>query len=186
MSLSTLFLTTSIAALCLLASCGGGGSSGSGGGGGGGSTPTNSAPVFSSAASLSVVENATGTIYTATATDAENNALTFSITGGADRAAFQITSGGALSFVTSPDFEAPADADRNNVYQVEISVSDGTNTTALTLNVTVTNDPNDAFRTRRVATGLSGAVFLATVPDNSGRVFVVQRGGQIRILTPST
>ena len=185
MSLSRLLRTTSIVATALFAaSCGGGG--GGSGSGGGTAPPTNGAPVFSSPASVSVVENATVTIYTATATDPEGNALTYTVSGGLDRAAFQITSAGALSFVTSPDFEAPADSDKNNIYQVEISVSDGTNTTALALNVTVTNDPNDAFRTRRVATGLGGAVFIAPVPDNSGRVFVVQRSGFIRILTPST
>ncbi|TZG28003.1 PQQ-dependent sugar dehydrogenase [Sphingomonas montanisoli] len=173
-----------MASAALLASCGGDGGSGSGGGGG--SPPANTAPVFTSPATLSVVENASGTIYTATATDADSNPLSYAISGGLDRSAFQISAGGALSFAASPDFEAPADSDRNNVYQVELSVSDGTTSTTLALTVTVTNDPNDSFRTRRVATGLGGAVFLAPVPDNSGRVFVVQRTGFIRILTPST
>jgi glucose/arabinose dehydrogenase len=181
-------LLTHIAALSgavLLASCGGGGS----GSGGQGMTPAplaNRAPVFSSATSASVPENSSGVIYTAVATDADGNALTYSLSGGADRAAFQISPSGGLSFVASPDFEAPTDANADNVYQVEISVSDGTTSTALTLAITVTNGGPDAFRVRRVATGLSQALFVAPVPDSSGRIFVIQRSGQIRIVTPSS
>ena len=169
-----------LVAFALLSSCGGGDS------GGLEPAPANRAPSFTSAGSASVAENSSGTVYTATATDPDGNALTYSISGGADRAAFQISSAGALSFVSAPDFEAPADANGDNVYQVDIQVSDGTATATLSLSITVTNGGNDVIRVRRVATGLSGALFVAPVPDNSGRIFVVQRGGQIRIVNPAT
>ena len=55
------------------------------------------------------------------------------------RARFTITAAGALSFTTPPDFEAPTDADGNNVYQVTLPVSDGTTSATLNLAVTVTN-----------------------------------------------
>ena len=142
-------LSRGLAASCVIlamAGCGGGGSSGNTGGtgSGGGGTPTpiptpNRAPVFTSAASMSVAENTTGVVYTATATDADGDSLSYSLTGGTDRDDFSITSGGALSFVSSPDFEAPADSDRNNLYQVIVSASDGKTSTALTLSVTVTD-----------------------------------------------
>ena len=80
-------------------------------GGGGPAPPGNSAPAFTSAATANAPENGSGAIYTATATDADGNPLTFSLSGGADRAAFSITAGGALSFAQPPDFEAPTDAD---------------------------------------------------------------------------
>ena len=112
--------------------------------------------------------------------------LSFSLTGGADGDRLRITTGGGLSFVESPNFEAPADSNRDNIYQVELSVSDGKATVAQALAVTVTNIADSAFRVRRVATNFDRPVFLAPVPDGSGRVFVVELVGRIRILTPAT
>ena len=84
-------------------------------------------------------ENSAGTIYTATATDPDGNPLTFSLSGGADRAAFAITAGRRALLRPPPDFEAPTDADGNNVYLVQLAVSDGTTSATLDLAVTVTN-----------------------------------------------
>ncbi len=160
---------------------------------GGGTTPTptptppgNAAPTFTSATTANAPENGTGTIYTATATDPDSATLTFSLAGGADQTRFQISAAGALSFVAPPDFEQPADADANNVYLVRIAVSDGANTTNLDLSVTVTNVGPDAFRVTRVGTGFLSPLFLAPVPDNSGRVFVLERAGRIRIFNPNS
>jgi glucose/arabinose dehydrogenase len=168
----------------LLASCGGGG-----GGGGGGTPPpppANQPPSITSAATANAAENSAGTIYTATATDPDGNPLTFSLSGGADRAAFTITAGGALSFAQPPDFEEPTDADANNVYLVQLAVSDGTTSATRDLAVTVTNVGPDAFRVRRVGTGFAQPLYLAAVPDGSGRVLVVQQAGLVRILDPAT
>ena len=65
---------------------------------------------------------------TVTATDVDAGAtLTYSIIGGADAAKFTINATtGVLTFVSAPDFEAPADAGANNVYDVTVQVSDGT------------------------------------------------------------
>lgn len=170
-----------LAALALLA--------GSCGGGGGGSAPppqANRAPSFTSAASVTTAENVTGTIYTATATDLDGNPLTFAIGGGADGALFAITSAGALSFRAAPDFEAPGDADRDNVYRVQLSVSDGQAQATLDLAVTVTNQAGGGFRVRRVGTGFVQPLYLTGLPDNSGRVLVVEQQGRIRVLDPAT
>ena len=93
---------------------------------------------------------------------------------------------GALSFAQNPDFEFPADADQNNVYLVQIAVSDGKTSATLDLDVTVTNAGPDAFRVARVGTGFGQPLYLTGVPDGSGRVFVVQKEGRIRILNPAT
>jgi glucose/arabinose dehydrogenase len=156
----------------------------------GGSTPppatNNRPPTFTSPTTVNFPENTNAIVYTATATDPDNNALTFSISGGADRAAFSISAAGALSFASLPDFESPADADKNNVYLVQLSVSDGSASATLDLAVTVTNAGNDAFQVRRVAAGLNAPLYVTGLPDNSGRILVVQKGGLIRLVTPAS
>jgi glucose/arabinose dehydrogenase len=147
---------------------------------------SNRPPTFTSATTASVTENSTGISYTATATDPDGNALSYSIAGGTDRAAFVITAAGALSFVTPPDFEAPTDADKNNIYLVQLSVSDGTVNATLDLAITITNSGTDAFQVRRVTTGLNAPLYLTALPDGSGRVLVVEKAGLVRIVTPAT
>jgi hypothetical protein len=102
--------------------------------------PANNEPTFTSAASVSVAEGTAMTGYTATATDADNDALTYSISGGADQAAFTIDGAtGSLSFAMAPDFAAPGDANADNVYEVQLQASDGTDSDLLDLMVTVTS-----------------------------------------------
>jgi glucose/arabinose dehydrogenase len=163
-----------------LAACG----DGDGGGGAGGSA--NTPPSFTSATTATAAENASGTIYTAAASDAQNNALTFSISGGADAALFQITAAGALSFRSPVDFEVPIDANRDNVYEVTLSVSDGQASATRTVAITITNSLAGGFAMRRVGTGFAAPVYLTGLPDATGRVLVVERAGRIRVLTPST
>ena len=111
----------------------------------------NQPPVITSngggaSASISVAENTTA-VTTVTATDADLPAqtLSFSISGGADATSFTINgSTGVLSFVAAPDFGNPTDAGADNVYDVIVQVSDGglTDTQAIAVTVTATNDNN--------------------------------------------
>ncbi|MEC7289647.1 MAG: alpha/beta hydrolase fold domain-containing protein [Pseudomonadota bacterium] len=86
-----------------------------------------------------MAENSTGTVYTATANDADGETLSFSI-GGTDAGNFSINaSSGELSFDITPDFENPADANGDNSYVITITVRDprgGSATLNLTLTVT--------------------------------------------------
>ncbi|MCH4902840.1 hypothetical protein GSN00_00115, partial [Cylindrospermopsis raciborskii CHAB3438] len=96
-------------------------------------------PVITSSSTFSVAENSTA-VGTITATDADANTLTYSISGGADQSLFSINgTTGALSFVTAPNFEVPTDAGINNVYNLQIQVTDGNNTVTQDLIITVTN-----------------------------------------------
>jgi glucose/arabinose dehydrogenase len=167
-------------ALSLLAGC-------SGGSGQSPAPPANTPPSFTSAASVTVAENTAGTVYSATASDPQNDPVTFAIAGGADAARFTMTAGGALAFVSPPDFEAPGDAGGDNVYNLQLSVSDGRGGSAtLNLAVTVSNQAGAAFRVRRAGTGFAAPLYLTGIPDNSGRVLVVEQAGRIRILDPAS
>lgn len=104
----------------------------------------NAAPVITSngggaTAAISVAENTTA-VTTVTATDAESNTITYSISGGADQAKFSIgSSSGVLTFAVAPDYETPTDSNTDNDYVVIVQASDGSLTDTQTITVTVTN-----------------------------------------------
>ncbi len=112
-------------------------------------TDVNEAPVITSngggaTASVNVAENQTA-VTDAQATDpdgeTEGAGLTWSITGGADAAKFSINATtGVLTFASAPDYETPGDANGDNDYEVQITVTDsGPLTDAQDITVTVTN-----------------------------------------------
>lgn len=144
--------------------------------------PGNSAPVITSPATAQVNENITGPAYRVAATDADGQTLVYSIAGGADAARFSINaSTGDVSFLTSPDFEQPADAGANNVYDIIVGASDGQATTTLAVAITV-RDVVDTIRVRRIASGFTQPLFVSGAGDASGRLFVAEKGGRIRII----
>ena len=101
----------------------------------------NEAPKITSTASeLLVSENNNSVIYQVTATDEENDTLSYQLSG-SDSAAFSI-SGTAIGFAPGPDYESPTDANTDNVYSITIEVSDGSNITTQALTVAVA-DLND-------------------------------------------
>lgn len=104
-------------------------------------TPVNdNDPIFTSAVDFSVSENVS-TVGTLTAIDDDLpiQSISFSITGGIDAALFVITNGNTLKFIAAPDFEHPADAGGNNVYNIQVSASDGNGGIAVRdIQVTVT------------------------------------------------
>ena len=102
-------------------------------------TGTNDAPIITNNITTNVAENQT-TVMTVTSTDAENDTVTYSLTGGADQSKFAIdTNSGALTFKTAPDFESPADNGTDNVYDVEVTATDSALTDVENITVTVTN-----------------------------------------------
>ncbi len=126
------------------------------------------APVITSPAATSIAENGT-VVMLLTSTDPDltgTNPAVFTISGGADQALFTIV-GNELRFIAPPDFEAPADADIDNIYEVEVTASDGVNVASQSIDVTVTDvihvftgtagpDNVSATTEQLVATGLDG------------------------------
>ena len=104
-------------------------------------------PQITSETAFTMAEGSTA-VTTLTATDLENDPLTWSIPtgGGADADAFSLTVAGVPTFTAAPDYEASTDDDEDNVYAVTVEVSDGTNATPAALEVTVED----------VAPGLAG------------------------------
>jgi len=83
---------------------------------------------------------------TTIATLTANENVTWSITGGADEAAFDISSSGALSFSFTPDYETPVDTGFNNTYEVKVTARDLNNQPSeeQTITVAVTNDSTES------------------------------------------
>ena len=86
------------------------------------------APEFTSEATFSAAENQTA-IGTITATDAEGDEITFTVSG----TELAITSAGVLTFVSAPDFETKAS------YTAIVTATDGANPATQDITVTVTN-----------------------------------------------
>ncbi|WP_324727780.1 beta strand repeat-containing protein [Pseudomonas chlororaphis] len=123
-------------------------------------------------ASINLEEN-TAAVTTVAATDADLPAqiLSYSIVGGADAAKFSIvTSTGALSFISAPNFEAPTDSGTNNVYDVIVRASDGTLFDDQTIVVTVTgvNDNSPV-----ITSNGGGATASVNVAENTTAVTTV-------------
>lgn len=85
----------------------------------------NDNPEIVSAAAVSVEENTEEPVLTVEATDVDSDTVTFSIAGGTDAALFMIDPDtGGLRFINPPDFEIPADANGDNVYDVTVTALD--------------------------------------------------------------
>lgn len=124
-----------ILSLLLLSACGGGGSGGS-------SNDNNRIPFISNSSSnFDVKENQTEA-FTVIAGDPDGDAISFSLSG-TDSSKLSINSSGEVSFVATPDYENPTDANTDNNYEFSVSVSDGSLTASKAFTVTITDDPSD-------------------------------------------
>ena len=125
-------------------------------------------PIFNSGNSASVAENhrVDSVVYTATATDADEDPLTYSLSG-TDAARFMIDPNtGAVRFIASPDFENPGDAGGDNVYDITVTATDDTNNTDHDVAITVTNvNDNDPVFTSPAT---------ASVAENQGLAYTTE------------
>ena len=104
-------------------------------------TDPNRAPEITSGYTATFAENGTGTVYTVVASDPDaGSTLTYSISG-VDADKFSIDSSkGEVTFNNPPNFEAPTDADGNNVYEITVSASDGIVSASRAVSITVTDE----------------------------------------------
>ncbi|MEP7350093.1 MAG: cadherin domain-containing protein [Sphingorhabdus sp.] len=121
-------------------------------------------------ASIGVAENSIG-VTIVESTDADGPAPTYSIVGGADAALFSIDpQTGALVFITAPDFEAPADLDGDNIYDVIVQASDGSNLDQQQIAITVGNLNDNA---PVITSGGGGATATANAAENQLAVTII-------------
>ena len=98
-----------------------------------------SEPVVSGRDSLRVSENYDRTLYTYSARDMDRGTEIEWTVRGTDGSDFTISNSGALAFGSNPNFESPADAGSDNVYEITIVASDGAYEGSLEVSITVTD-----------------------------------------------
>ncbi|HRX74668.1 MAG TPA: cadherin repeat domain-containing protein, partial [Hyphomonas sp.] len=106
-------------------------------------------------------ENTAGPVYTIGVSDPDGDAVTLSVVPGKDEGDFVIDlTGRTIAFATPPDFEAPQDANGDNVYDLTIEARDPAGLTAqLNLSVTVLNLA-ESMALARVGSGFSQPLFV--------------------------
>ena len=109
-------------------------------------------------------EDRTDAVATYTASGPDAAQATWSLSGD-DAGDFSISSGGELTFSVAPDFEAPADADEDNVYEVTVEADDGTYMDTHDVTVMVTNVEEDGTVTLTADKPMVGEAVTANVTD---------------------
>lgn len=131
------------------------------------------APTITSPATASIAENEPFGLTLAADED-----VTWTKTGGADAALFTLA--GSLLTMAAKDYDAPADADADNAYVVQVTATDGAgNATNQTITATV-----QAVTPQLAGTATAGSSALTdtattinvahTVPQGANRILVVQ------------
>ena len=101
------------------------------------------APEFTSPTAFQIQSGETA-VATLEATDADagdTETIVFALSGGADQTQFTLTSAGVLSFTSAADFAEPTDADGDNIYAIEITLTSGSrpHTAQVALEIEVIN-----------------------------------------------
>ncbi|QLQ31093.1 MAG: cadherin repeat domain-containing protein [Candidatus Thiothrix singaporensis] len=124
----------------------------------------NEAPTITSAAAVSFNEDSSAAVLDIASQDpdagtVEGNGLTYSITGGADARLLSVEpASGILKFRAPPDYDAPTDTNRDNVYEAQVTVTDsGGLSNSKLFQITVVNNPADDGALLNVKTLLQGA-----------------------------
>ena len=103
-------------------------------------TDVNDVAVITGGKTVDYAENGTGDVATYSASDQDADALTWGLDG-ADKALFEISDAGVLTFKKSPNYEKAADVGTDNIYKVTVTATGGdpSNTGELKVEITVTD-----------------------------------------------
>ncbi len=137
----------------------------------------NAAPTITSSDVANVLENQTFAIDVNASDNADDEGagLTYSLSGGVDAELFSIDSAtGVVTFAAAPDFETPADADLNNDYEIEVTVTDsgtqvGTFSDVQNITITVTDVTALNLTGSTINDTLDGSTEEDTLFGNAGR-----------------
>ena len=163
-------------------------------------TPVDEPPTISGESNIEFAENGTETVGTYSASDPEGEPVSELSLSGDDRDDFDLGASGDLTFKTAPDYEAPTDADQDNVYIVIVSADDGDKTGIRYVVVTVTaeNEPplisgdeeadwgenGTGNITGYTATDPEGDSFEWSVSGTDGSLFSIDDGGYLSFNDP--
>ena len=150
-------LFTIIFTTVFITSCGGGGGGGSNDGYTPPAPPANNAPTFANVGTIAVPENTT-TIGTVTASDADGDTLTYSLTGDDASLISIVSTTGALTFNTAPDYENPSSASGDNNYSITVVASDGSATGSVGIVISVTDVDEDTNSAPNITSSASFSV----------------------------
>lgn len=117
---------------------------------------TNRPPVLTSPIESVFPQTLSGTVYTVTASDADGDSLSFSISG-ADASSFAIDENtGDITFISAPDVDFPGASDGSNFYVIDVTATDPSFASdSQRVDIEVTRyDPNGPFLST------DGAVFI--------------------------
>ena len=118
-------------------------------------------------ATVDYAENDTVAVATYTADGPASATWTLS---GDDAGDFTISNGGELTFRSSPNYESPADAGMDNVYQVTVEADAGGEMGMVAVTVTVTNVEEDGTVDLSSTAPQVGVAITASVTDLDGGV----------------
>ncbi len=114
-------------------------------------------------ASFDYAEDGMAPVATFSATDQDGDAIVWELSG-ADAGDFNISADGEFSFKASPNFEAPADADEDNAYEVTVQATGGSKK----VTVEVTNEDEDGSASLNKPQPQVGRGLTASVSDPDG------------------
>ena len=135
-------------------------------------TDVDEPPEVMGEAHATIEENSARYVGRYSATDPDGESTSWRPLSGQDASHFEFTAAGDLNFKSIPDYDARADANRDNRYQVTVGASDGSLTGTLDVTVIVTdvNEPPEIAGPDSVdfvehGTGIV-ATYTATDPEN--------------------
>ena len=102
----------------------------------------NDPPTFKDFVSTSSIDENTLNVLSVTVEDVEDDVIGYSLSGN-DAEKLSISTSGAITFKTNPDFETPTDTNSDNSYEITIEASDGTDTVSDDLVITILDVENE-------------------------------------------